>query len=109
MRGTPLPPGARAPVSVLIVDDDDVDRERLLRLLQRYPAPLLITEVHSKAAAMAALSDGGYDFVFLDFKLEDGDGRELVPDIQALTERTSLIVAITGAGNEQVEIGRAHV
>ena len=96
--------GVRMAVNVLIVDDDDVDRERLLRMLQRYPAPLHITEASSKAGALAALSEQGFDFVFLDFRLADGDGRELVPDIQALTERHSLIVAITGAGNEQAAV-----
>ncbi len=91
-------------VSVLVVDDDNVDRERLLRMLQRYHAPLHITEAATKAAALAALSEQAFDFVFLDFRLEDGDGRDLVPQIQALTERQSLIVAITGAGNEQVAV-----
>ena len=91
-------------VKVLVVDDDDVDRERLLRMLRCYHAPLHVTEAATKAAALAALSEQAFDFVFLDFRLEDGDGRDLVPQIQALTERQSLIVAITGAGNEQVAV-----
>jgi diguanylate cyclase (GGDEF)-like protein len=93
--------GAPPPMSVLVVDDDDVDRERLLRMLQRYAAPLTVTQAGSKAEALLLLGGAKFDFVFLDFRLEDGDGRELVPEIQALTERQSLIVAITGAGDEQ--------
>ena len=88
-------------LSILVVDDDDVDRERLLRMLRHYGQPLAVTEAGSLAEALAALSEAAFDFIFLDFKLQDGDGRDLVPDIQALTERQSLIVAITGAGNEQ--------
>lgn len=102
MRAPPPSAGRQAAARVLVVDDDDVDRERLLRLLRRYGAPLCITEAASKAAALAALAQGNFDFVFLDFNLADGDGRELVPQIQSLTEHPCLIVAITGAGNEQV-------
>ncbi len=102
------PAGAAAGIAagvesrVLVIDDDDVDRERLARMLRRYHAPLLISEADSKTAALAALGAESFDFIFLDFQLDDGDGRDLVPQIQALTERQSLIVAITGAGNEQV-------
>lgn len=105
MDGAGTLPFRDLPVSILVVDDDDVDRERLLRMLRRYSGPPRIVEAASKAAALSALASDRFDFVFLDFKLEDGDGRELVPDIQALTGRQALIVAITGAGNEQVAAG----
>lgn len=87
--------------TVLVIDDDDVDRERLIRLMRRYPANIRITETNSKLASLELLRVQQFDFIFLDFKLQDGDGRDLVPQIQSLSKRLSLIVAVTGNGSEQ--------
>lgn len=94
-------PTSTHPPHILVVDDDDVDRERLIRLLKRDSHASLISEASSKASALEALKRGGFDFVFLDFKLEDGDGRDIVPDIHKANQ-ACLIVAVTGSGNERV-------
>ena len=88
-------------VSVLVVDDDDVDRERIIRLLHRNAQCSQILEADSKASALRLLGRELFDFVFLDFKLDDGDGRELVPSIQQRNQ-SCLIVAVTGTGNERI-------
>ena len=54
-----------------------------------------------KASALRLLGRELFDFVFLDFKLDDGDGRELVPSIQQRNQ-SCLIVAVTGTGNERI-------
>lgn len=91
-------------LSVLIIDDDDVDRERLIRMLRRCPRKLRIIEAASHAEALKLIRKprSHFDIVFLDFGLRDGDGRDLVPAIRAGIDQDCPIVAVTGNGNEQV-------
>lgn len=89
-------------ICALVVEDDDVDRERLTRFLKRTQQLSCIYEVDSKRSAIEALKERIYDFVFLDFHLEDGDGRDLISTIQESGDKRSLIVAVTGGGNERI-------
>jgi diguanylate cyclase (GGDEF)-like protein len=91
-------------LSVLVIDDDDVDRERLIRMLRQGPRPLKVTEAVSHADALRVIRRPAshFDIVFLDFGLQDGDGRELVPVIHAELDPDCPIVAVTGNSSEQV-------
>lgn len=91
------------PILALVVDDDDVDRERLARLLARYSRPIEVAESASKSEALRVLQgrNGHFSFIFLDFKLEDGDGRELLPDIWETVGSDCVVIAVTGNGTEQ--------
>lgn len=86
----------------LIVDDDDVDRERLARLLSRGPRRIKVVEAASQAEALERMhaADDRFDIVFLDFGLNDGDGRDLVPRIHGEVDPDCPIVAVTGHADE---------
>ncbi|GGB99617.1 hypothetical protein GCM10011494_17610 [Novosphingobium endophyticum] len=101
---TDIPQDGTRALSVLIVDDDDVDRERLIRMLRQSPRPIQITEAASHAEALRVIRSPAshFDIVFLDFGLQDGDGRDLVPMIRAEIDPDCPIVAVTGNGSEQV-------
>ncbi len=87
----------------LVVDDDDVDRERLSRLLKRSGREIEIQEVGSKQEAIEELgaSRNKFTFVFLDFNLADGDGRELLPLIWDSMGTDCVVIAVTGQGTER--------
>lgn len=91
------------PICALVVDDDDVDRERLARLLSKYSRPIEVAESASKSEALQALQGRSkhFSFIFLDFKLEDGDGRELLPDIWEMVGADCVVIAVTGNGTER--------
>ena len=93
-----------SPLYVLIIDDDDVDRERLRRMLRHAPRPLEIFEAASHAEALAIIRShpASIDAVFLDFGLQDGDGRDLVPAIRDRIDPDCPIIAVTGNGDERV-------
>lgn len=93
-------------LSALIVDDDDVDRERLIRMLRRCPRDISITEATSHAEAMTLIRKPAshFDIVFLDFGLQDGDGRDLIPAIRDEIDPDCPIVAVTGNSNEQIAV-----
>jgi len=70
-----------ASIRLLIVDDDEVDRALVRRLLASSTLPLSITEACSAREAAQALEHGAFDVVILDVRLGDADGRELIPAI----------------------------
>ena len=91
-------------IQALVVDDDDVDRERLIRMLQRGPRAINVIEASSQAEALQIIrhAEPALDIVFLDFGLSDGDGRDLVPTIRAEVDQDCPIIAVTGNVDEQV-------
>ncbi|MFD2135594.1 response regulator [Novosphingobium resinovorum] len=91
-------------IHALIVDDDDVDREKLLRLLRRVPRNITVAQAASQAEALDMIRDpqAHFDIVFLDFGLKDGDGRDLLPEIRAEIDPDVPIIAVTGHTDEQI-------
>ncbi len=91
------------PVHALVIDDDDVDREKLKRLLKRCRPGVNVAEANSKVSALAELrgQTKNFSFIFLDFKLDDGDGRDLLPDIWQLVGSDCVVIAVTGYGSDR--------
>lgn len=87
---------------ILIVEDDDVDREKLSRLLRTLDDSYVITEAQSGAEARARLQCGSFDCIFLDFQLGDCTALELIEEIRAHAEPPPAIIVITGFGNETI-------
>jgi diguanylate cyclase len=87
---------------ILVVDDDDVDREHLTRLLKQQVFSPQITEANSKQSALEAITQQRFDIVFLDFTLGDGDGRDLLPFIKEHGDQSCVVVGITAGGNERI-------
>ena len=102
-RNQPRPePVPRKMLQMLVVDDDDVDREHLIRLLKQQDLALKITEASSKQSALKAITRQRFDIVFLDFALGDGDGRDLLPAIKEHGGHRCVVVGVTAGGNERV-------
>jgi|GEM_PF-2810071 len=79
----------------LLVDDDDVDRERLHRLLTKLDLPCHIDEARSLDEAQARLADNSYDCVFLDYSLGGALGLELLPAVKAHRPEICPVILIT--------------
>jgi len=88
----------------LIVEDDDVDREKLSRLLRQLDDSYVITEAQSGEEGRARLKGGSFDCVFLDFQLGDCTGLELIEEIRTRGEPPPAIIVITGFGNEAIAV-----
>jgi len=91
-------------IHALIVDDDDVDRERLMRMLRRGPREITVEQAASQAEALGLIRRPAahFDIVFLDFGLADGDGRDLLPAIRDEIDQDCPIIAVTGNADEQI-------
>lgn len=87
------PAGARA---LLIVDDDDVFRERLARAMGR--RGFQVTTADSVSAGVDAAAVALPAYAVVDLRLKDGSGLEVVHAIRAASRRVRIVI-LTGYGN----------
>ena len=79
-----IPTTNKRPFTILVIDDDDVDRMRVERMLRQTPDwRVEIDTATDKASGLAAIRRKTYDCVLLDFRLPDGEGRELLRELHA--------------------------
>ena len=82
--------------SLLIVDDDNPFRERLARAMEK--KGFVVTQAESVKKGIDSLKISKPAFAVIDLRLNDGNGLEVVKEIQSLNNK-SRIVMLTGYGN----------
>ena len=82
--------------SLLIVDDDNPFRERLSRAMEK--KGFVVTQAESVKKGIDSLKIVKPAFAVIDLRLNDGNGLEVVKEIQNLNN-DSRIVMLTGYGN----------
>lgn len=89
-------------LSVLVVDDDDVDREKIMRLLHKTTYDLSIAECSTTAGALKLMGEKTFNCAILDYQLKDGLGSELIAAIQQHQETPTPIIMISGNTDERI-------
>ena len=82
--------------SLLIVDDDNPLRDRLSRAMEK--KGFLVTQAESVKQGISKAKNLPPAFAVVDLRLNDGNGLEVVKEIQKL-KKNSRIVLLTGYGN----------
>ena len=82
--------------SLLIVDDDNPFRERLSRAMEKKGFKVAQAEGVKKAVDLISLTKPS--FAVIDLRLNDGNGLEVVKELEGLNFKTR-IVMLTGYGN----------
>ena len=82
--------------SLLIVDDDNPFRERLSRAMEK--KGFIVSQAESVKSAIKTVKEKKPAFAVVDLRLGDGNGLEVVKEIQNL-KTSSRIVMLTGYGN----------
>ena len=82
--------------SLLIVDDDNPFRERLSRAMEKKGFKVTQAEGVKKAVDLISLTKPS--FAVIDLRLNDGNGLEVVKELEGLNFKTR-IVMLTGYGN----------
>lgn len=95
---------AHSGLRILVIDDDAVDRMAIRRALKQSPLTLEhVQEVECGEAAIATLANYPFDCAFLDYRLPDFDGLELMKQLEVQEISVPLIV-LTGQGDEQTAV-----
>ena len=97
-----LPPDpAAARLRVLVIDDDEVDRLRVQRMLRQAPEWQAEVEVAvDVASGLAALRARPFDCVLLDYRLPDGEGPDLLKALRATEGQCPPIIVQTVLDHE---------
>lgn len=93
-----------APVRILLVDDDDVDRNVVRRALSRSSLDVEIVEATDGTSGMLAFHDTAFDVVLLDYGLPDRDGNTVLAEILADSETPVPIIMLTGMNDEALAL-----
>ncbi|HEU4533638.1 MAG TPA: response regulator [Polyangiaceae bacterium] len=90
-------------LSLLVVDDDAVDRAAVRRALRASGLEVELVEVFDAPEALEALRRGGHDCALLDFRLPRGDGLAVLRAARA-EGLTTPVVVLTGQGDEALAV-----
>ena len=82
--------------SLLIVDDDNPFRERLARAMEK--KGFQVFQAESVQKGIQSVKDQNPAFAVVDLRLADGNGLQVVKEIQSL-DSSSRIIMLTGYGN----------
>ena len=82
--------------SLLIVDDDNPFRERLARAMEK--KGFFVSQAESVKKGIESLKSKIPSFAVVDLRLTDGNGLEVVKEIQSSNSK-SRVVMLTGYGN----------
>lgn len=91
----------QAPLRVLVVDDDVVDRMAVKRQIARTGVPVETREAEGVLEAIGRLSDAAFDCVLLDFNLPDGDGLTFLRGLRSAGISVP-VVMLTGQNDPEV-------
>jgi CheY-like chemotaxis protein len=92
----------RALINLLLIDDDDVDREVVRRFL---PAHYCVREATLGFDALAIIKTFQPDCILLDWQLPDMDGLQL---LERFSRAHIPVIVITGQRNPQVILDVMH-
>jgi diguanylate cyclase (GGDEF)-like protein/PAS domain S-box-containing protein len=88
--------------SVLVVEDDDVDREKIIRLLNRSKLPLQVHESASAGDAVKILAREHFSCAIIDYHLPDSLGSDLISVINTHKPSPTPIIMVSGNSDERV-------
>jgi two-component system, sensor histidine kinase and response regulator len=92
-----------APLRILIVDDDMVDRMAVRRALTKSGIPVVTAEASTYAEALTQLQTDSFDCTFVDYRLPDQNGLALLQAARRLDIQHPLVI-LTGQGDEQIAV-----
>ena len=91
------------PLRILLIDDDDLDRLAVKRLLRQTRFDASVDERTDYQSALEPLSRHAYDCVLLDYNLPGHDGLEILSELRLKGDNIP-VVALTGQGDEEVAV-----
>ncbi len=90
-------------ISVLVIDDDEVDRIALKRSIKSSGYNVDIVTTNSKAEGLAAMCNKVFDCIFLDYNLPDSNGLDFLRNHSQEINGAPVII-VTSHGDEKLAV-----
>lgn len=94
---------ARAPLHILYVDDNPLDRQLVRHALEREHAGFRLTEAVSREDFERRLNDGPFDLILSDFNILGYQGLQVLDAVKTLYPGVPVII-VTGTGSEETGV-----
>ncbi|GAB3817279.1 hypothetical protein GCM10028895_13250 [Pontibacter rugosus] len=98
---TPIEKETAEQLNILIIDDDEVDQMAIKRSLSKSGLQVCTHSATTAAQGMQLMQQYTYDCIFIDFRLPDMDGLELLEFISPL-ELKAPVLLVTSHGDERI-------
>lgn len=83
-------------MKLLLIDDNDLDREAVKRTLRHLRESFEIDEATTAAEGIAKFESDFFDIVLMDYLLPDMDGEDILKRIARHPDRHSAVIVVTG-------------
>lgn len=92
-------------MNVLIVDDDKVDQELVLRVLRKSHLDVSIDTAKTVDEGLELYQDNAYDIILLDYRMPERDGTEMIYELAHSSKSSNTaIVMMSSSEDEQLAI-----
>ncbi len=92
-------------MDILIVDDDDVDRESVKRSLSKSDFDCTITQATTADQALGLCQKSHFDVILLDYRMPERDGIELLKELRdSSDELTAVVVMMSNSEDEKLAL-----
>lgn len=91
-------------MDLLLIDDDNIDRENSIRALDRSGYPLNITEASSAEEGLKYHQDQTFDIILLDYKLPTMTGLDLLQSLNKSNQANIAVVMLSNMEDEELAI-----
>jgi DNA-binding NarL/FixJ family response regulator len=96
----------RRSIRVLLVEDNDVYRDSLVFLLDRYEELDVVGAVADGSSAAPACAELEPDVVVMDYRLPDIDGSEAADDVRERCPEATIVFLSASAGRDEIDAAR---
>jgi diguanylate cyclase (GGDEF)-like protein len=92
------------PITLLVIDDDELDRMAVARALRALGAGYQMQEARDGRQGIELAAAHPFDCILVDYRLPDMDGLDLVVELRGRLGGAAPIVMLTGSGDESVVV-----
>ena len=92
-----------APLRILVVEDDELDRRAVRRCLQQCGIPVTVEYASSAEETLQGIASVGYDCVLLDYYIPGVRGLALFQKIRQVAANMPVVI-FTGRGDEDIAV-----
>lgn len=90
--------------TLLVIDDDEVDRKAVSRALRNAGSRCEVHEALDGRSGLARALSRPFDCILVDYHLPDQNGLELLSELRSLPEIDAPLIMLTGEGNELIAV-----